>query len=90
MLNKTDYNCFSDLFSVEPNTINHLNWKIFIIVGILQVLKIEFLKLRILEILNFHPCYCGCYLPHKHFLEAMRDYFLKKSTFLRGSAVVQW
>ena len=24
--------------------------------GILQVLKFEFLKFRILEILNFHPC----------------------------------
>ena len=28
---------------------------LFIFVGILQVLKFEFLKFRILEILNFHP-----------------------------------
>ena len=27
-------------------------------VGILQVLKFEFLKFRILEILNFHQCKC--------------------------------
>ena len=29
----------------------------FIFVGILQVLKFEFLKFRIWEILNFHPLY---------------------------------
>ena len=30
--------------------------KLLIFVGILQVQKFEFLKFRILEILNFHPC----------------------------------
>ena len=35
------------------NTFNHLNMKLFIFVGILQVWKYESLKLRILEILNF-------------------------------------
>ena len=30
--------------------------QLIIFVGILQVLKFEFLKFRILEILNFHPC----------------------------------
>ena len=38
------------------NTIIHLSLKLFIIVGILQVLKFEFLKFRILETLNFYPC----------------------------------
>ena len=32
------------------------NFKLSIFVGILQVLKFEFLKFRILEILNFHSC----------------------------------
>ena len=30
--------------------------KLFIFVGILQVLKFEFLKFRILEILDFYQC----------------------------------
>ena len=30
--------------------------KLLIFLGILQVQKFEFLKFRILEILNFHPC----------------------------------
>ena len=38
----------------DLNTINHLNLKLFIFVGILQVLKFDFLKFRILETLNFH------------------------------------
>ena len=45
------------MFSDDLNTINHLNMKLFIFVGILQILKFEFLKFRILEFLNFHPCY---------------------------------
>ena len=32
--------------------------KLSIFVGILQVLNFEFLKFRILEIMNFHPCSC--------------------------------
>ena len=43
MLNKADFNSFSDKFSGDLNTINHLNLKIFIFVGSLQVLKFEFL-----------------------------------------------
>ena len=35
-----------------------LNMKLFIYIGILQVLKLEFLTFRILEIWNFHPCIC--------------------------------
>ena len=31
--------------------------KLLIFVGILQVLRFDFKKFRILEILNFHPCY---------------------------------
>ena len=37
------------------NTISHFNFKLSIFVAILQVLKFEFQKFRILEILNFHP-----------------------------------
>ena len=44
-----------DLFSDYLNTINHFNFKLSIFVCILQVLKFEFLKFRILEILNFCP-----------------------------------
>ena len=39
MLNKGDYNSFSGLFSDYLNTINGLNLKLFIFVGILQVLS---------------------------------------------------
>ena len=55
MLNQADFDSFSDKFSDDFITINHLNMKLFIFVGILQVLKFEVLKFRILEILNFHP-----------------------------------
>ena len=33
-----------------------LNLKLLIFIGILQVLRFDFQKFRILEILNFHPC----------------------------------
>ena len=59
MLKQADYNRFSDFFFRLLNTINHLNMKLFIFIGILQVIKFEFLKFRISEILNFHPCCCG-------------------------------
>ena len=55
MLNLADLYSFSDKFSGNLNTINHLNLKLFIFARILQVLTNEFLKFRILEILNFHP-----------------------------------
>ena len=55
MLNQGDYNNFFDQFSDYQNTINHLNLKLFVFVVILLVLKFEFLKSRIWEILNFHP-----------------------------------
>ena len=35
--------------------LTHLNLKLFIFVGILQVLKFEIQKSRILKILNFNP-----------------------------------
>ena len=44
MLNSAGNNSFSNLVSVYLN------------VSIQQVLKSDFLKFRILEILNFHPC----------------------------------
>ena len=60
MLNKADSNSFFDLFSVYIKTIDHLNLKLLIFVGILQVLRFDFKKIRILEILNFHPCNIIC------------------------------
>ena len=62
MLNKADSNSFFDLFSVYIKTIDHLNLKLLIFVGILQVLRFDFKKFRILEILNFHghPCNIIC------------------------------
>ena len=35
---------------------DHLNLKLLIFVGILQVLRFDFKKFRILEIFNFHQC----------------------------------
>ena len=46
----------NNYFSDYLNAINHFNFKLSIFVAILQVLKSEFQKIRILEILNFHPC----------------------------------
>ena len=47
---------FFYLISVYPKTIDHLNLKSLIFIGIVQVLRFDFQELRILEILNFHPC----------------------------------
>ena len=41
--------------SLILKTIDHLNVKLLIFLGKLQVLRFDFQKLRILEILNFHP-----------------------------------
>ena len=45
----------SDLFSVYLKMIDCLNLKLSIFIGILQVLRCDIQKFRILEILNFHP-----------------------------------
>ena len=57
MLNSANNNSFSDLVSVYIKTIDHLNLKLLIFVGILQILRFDFKKFSILEILNFHPWY---------------------------------
>ena len=54
-MNLADYNSCFDLFSVYLNNIDHLNLKILILIGILQVLRYDFQAFRILIILNFHP-----------------------------------
>ena len=41
MLNKGDYNSFTNEFSDYLNTTNILNMKVFIFVGILQVFKVQ-------------------------------------------------
>ena len=56
MLNWGDHNIFFDMSSDYINAIYHLNFKSLVFVGILQVLKFEFLMSRILDIVNFHPC----------------------------------
>ena len=43
--------------------------KLFIFVGVLQVLKSEFLKFRMLEIWKFHPCEYVFWMTSSH-----RDY----------------
>ena len=53
MLISVDKNSFSDLVSVYLKVFEHLAWNFL---GIQQVLNSDFLKFRILEILNFHPC----------------------------------
>ena len=50
MLNYGDYSSFFDLFSDYLNAINHLNLKLFIFVGTLQVLKFKIQKFIILVI----------------------------------------
>ena len=50
-----DYNSFSDIFTVYLKTINHLNLKYNYFEGILQRLKFEFQKFRILENFELHP-----------------------------------
>ena len=55
ILNLADSNSFLDLFSVYLKMIDCLNLKLSIFIGILQVLRYDFQKFRILEILNFHP-----------------------------------
>ena len=55
-----------DLISVYLKTIDHLNLKLLIFIGILQVLRFDFQKFRIFKILNFHPCdlsYCINHCP---------------------------
>ena len=42
ILNSVDNNSFSDLVSVYLETIDHLNLKLLIFVGILQVLRFDF------------------------------------------------
>ena len=56
MLNSADSNSFFDLVSVYLKVFDHLNWNFYYFEGIQQVLYSDFLKFRILEILNFHPC----------------------------------
>ena len=55
-LNYADSNSFFDLFSVYQKTIDHLNLKLLRFVGILQILRFDFKKFRIFEIVNFYPC----------------------------------
>ena len=57
ILNYADSYGFFGLTSVYLKTIEHLNSKLLIFEGTLHVLKFDFQKFRILEILNFHP---GC------------------------------
>ena len=56
ILNLNDSYGLFELISVYFKTIAHLNMKLLIFIGILQVLRFDFQKFRILEILNFHPC----------------------------------
>ena len=56
MLNSVDNIGFFYLVSVYLKTIDRLNLKLLIFVGILQVFRFDFKKFRILENLNFHPC----------------------------------
>ena len=63
ILNLADSYGFFDLISGYLKTIDHLNLKLLIFVGILQVSRFDFQKFRILEILNFHACF---YIIYKY------------------------
>ena len=56
--------------SVSKFWIN-FNFKLSIFVDILQVLKFEFKKFRILEILNFHPWYCRAWSRSRLFAKVI-------------------
>ena len=56
ILNFADFYGILGVFSVYLKTIDSVNFKLLIFIGILQVLRYDFQKFRILEILNFHPC----------------------------------
>ena len=55
MLSSADNDSFSDLVSVYLKVFDPLTWNFEYFGGIQQVLNSDFLKFRILEILNFHP-----------------------------------
>ena len=48
----------SSLYSVYLKTFDHLNSNCEYLVGIQQVLRLEFRMFRIWGISNVHPCYC--------------------------------
>ena len=56
IVNYSDSNGHFGFTSVDLKTIDHLNLKWFIFFGKLQVLRFDFQKFRILEMLNFDPC----------------------------------
>ena len=53
ILNWADNYGFFDFISVYLKTIDHLNLKLLIFIGILQVLRFDFQNIRILEIWTF-------------------------------------
>ena len=63
-LNSADSYGFFDLILLYLKTIDHLNFKLLIFIGILQVLRFDFQKFRILEILNFLTCILSYYPAH--------------------------
>ena len=60
ILNIADSNSFFDLFAVYLKTIDHLNLKLLIFLGIVQVLRFDCKKIRILEM---GMCIKGLYWP---------------------------
>ena len=56
MLNYADTDSFSDLVSVYLKVFDHYTWNFKYFEAIQQVLNSDFLKFRILEWFNFHPC----------------------------------
>ena len=56
MLNSAGNNSFSDLVLIHLKVFDHLSWNFLYFGGVQQVLNSDFLKFRIWEILNFHPC----------------------------------
>ena len=55
ILNLTDSKGLFDMIKVYLKKIDHLNLKLLIFIGIVQVQRFDFQKFTILEILNFHP-----------------------------------
>ena len=56
ILNKADYNSYSDLFSEYLKTIDHLNLELLMFCRHTKSFKILIFTPRIFEVLNFHPC----------------------------------
>ena len=80
MLNSADSNSFFDLVSGYLKAFDHLTWNFYYFGGI-QVLNSDFLKFRILEILNFHSC------KLHNYINKLSCWYIEQRNILSGPLV---